>query len=441
MRGFSRTSGAMIFGSLAASWAFADLTLVPGQNGVQSATAQAVQTICPQMGALGGGQGELPQGQQQLFERCRELVQTSNAQQGAGGTAFDLGLNEQGLRDAIQRIAPEEVGAMASGSTDTSVDQMGNVIGRLSAVRGNFVSPSSVASLNWSSDSMTGGAAGDEFSRLGLFVTATGGFGEKDQTSEENGFEYDNLGLTVGMDYRFSDNLVAGFAVDYSETDVELDLGFGDSGTESIGASFYGTYYTGSFYIDGLIGFGQQDYDSQRNIIYANVNDVVSGDTDGNSFSFSIGAGYDTSWDALNGSFYVRVQSNATEIDGFAETGSELAMLIGDQDVDSLRAVLGGQMSKAFSKSYGVLMPYASFEFHHEFDDEQRSVVSQYVFDPTATSFSFLSDAADENFGVLGLGLSLLLPRGNQMFFSYDTVLGLDDVSSHVFSIGMRFEL
>ncbi|MFK8021390.1 MAG: autotransporter outer membrane beta-barrel domain-containing protein [Pseudomonadales bacterium] len=421
---------------------FADLNAIPGQNGVQSATAAVVQTICPQMGALGGGQGTLPAGQQQLFERCRELVQTSNAQQGAGGTGFALDLDEAELREALQRIAPEEVGAMASGSSDTAFNQVGSVVGRMATIRGSSIA-NPVAGVQWSLDPTTGGAAGDEgFSKLGLFVSATGGTGEKDRTSEEDGFEYDSYGLTIGMDYRFSDNLVGGIAIDYSSTDVDLDLGYGSSENDNTGATLYGTYYAGSFYIDAVLSFGKQDYDAQRNVAYAgNVNQALVANTDGDSTAFSLGAGYDITSDSWSTSLFGRVQSSSADIDGFTESGGELAMMVGDQSIDSLRAVLGAQVSKTISAGYGVWIPYIGLELHHEFDDEQRAVVSQYVFDPTATSFSFQSDAADENFALGNIGASLVLPHGSQMFFNYERSIGLADVTNNVFSIGIRFEL
>ena len=71
-------------------------------------------------------------------------------------------------------------------------------------------------------------------SRLGIFINGRLNFGEQDQTQNQDGFDFDTLGVTLGVDYRFRSNLVIGAAVGYSDSEVEFNFDGGDMQSESI---------------------------------------------------------------------------------------------------------------------------------------------------------------------------------------------------------------
>ena len=426
--------------------ALADLRQVPGLSGVQAATADAVQTICPQMVAL-NRQELLDPTQQLLLRDCGQLVHTSNAQQGTGTTALSLGLSEAELRDAIQRIAPEETEIMGAGSTDTAQDQLTNLQGRLQVLRtGDLGIPSS--GITWSGGNQTGGAAGNgDFSRLGLFINGIYGTGEKDATQEEDGFEYDAYGLTAGLDYRFSDQWVAGIAVGLSNSEADLDNNFGAIDTDGYSLSAYGTFHSDNFYLEGSLTYGDYEYNGTRNIVYASntaqpaVNQVVNSDTEGDQIAYSLGAGFNNYQGQWNYHLFARFSGIEADIDAYDESGSELAMRVASQSVESFQGVLGGQVYYAISSDAGVIRPYLGLEARFELEDDKRNITAQYLFDPTSTNFTFQTEAGDEDFYLLSAGASFQLKNGNQFYINYDTVLDLDDVDSDTLTFGIRMEL
>src|SRR5262249_17851959 len=52
-------------------------------------------------------------------------------------------------------------------------------------------------------------------SKLGIFAVGQGSFGNQDATLREPGFDFHTAGITVGADYRLSDQLILGMAFGY----------------------------------------------------------------------------------------------------------------------------------------------------------------------------------------------------------------------------------
>lgn len=443
------------------------LTAVPGQTDFQNRVGGAVATVCGALGAAATdrtGASDV----EDLFGRCQDLVQTANDVIGAGGVDFSLGLNATELNDALLEVAHEESTSQGSSSTDTSSGaQTSNVGGRLAAVRAG-ASGLSLSGLNFNINGGTvpgvavselfqavgGGEAGDsglasgqdssdaDFGRLGLFVSGSWTFGDRDSSDEEIGFDFNAGNITFGADYRVSDNFVAGGALGYGRTENDFDNAAGELEQDSIMLSLYGTLYAGeSFYVDAIATYAFNDYDQERNIVYSTINRVADGETEGDEYSITVGGGYDFFLEAWNVGPYARAALRRSDIDGFTETGAQgLNLQYSDQEIRSLSTALGAQVSRAISTDFGVLSPQLRVEWEHEFDDGSREISVQYAADPNNNQFFVITDGADKNFFNVGASLAATLPGGITAFADYETVLGLENVSMHIFTVGARME-
>lgn len=340
----------------------------------------------------------------------------------------------------VDFIAHEEVGASGSGLTDTAQNQMAGVIGRMQTLRGQG---GGLATINL----IEGGAAGDEFSRLSYFVNGNYGSGSKDKTTREQGFDFDSIGVTGGVDYRFSDQLVGGVALSLGESDTDLDNNLGKSETESWALTFYGSYYIDDWFIDGLLGYSTQDYDNQRNVLISGLgtgqsDQFIKSSTDGNAINISVGGGLSSELYGWQATYTARLDYMDATIDGYTEDRSNsLALKIADQDVESLQLIAGAQFSRALSRDWGTMNPYFGLEVRQEFEDETRVVSAQYSYDRFNNTFAFTSDDADSNYLLFSLGSSFVLSHGRQLFVNYDRVIALEDVTSGSITAGIRFEI
>lgn len=374
----------------------------------------------------------------ELLNLCNDYANAVN------GTALNDAAGISAALELIDFVTHEEVGAVGSGLTDTGHDQMASILGRLQSLRSGTPGVASANSINL----LNGGAAGADFSKLSYFVNLSYGDGEKDRTRNEQGFDFDSQALTLGVDYRFDDNLVGGVALSFGQSDVEVENNLGETESDNIGLTFYGSYYQDNWYLDASLGFSQYDYDSARNLpvatlmlMTAMVDQRLSSSTEGDALSWSIGGGMSQELNGWNANYSLRLDGVDATIDGYSETGGSLALKVADQDVESLQAVLGAQFSKAFSQKWGVISPYFGVELHQEFEDETRVVTAQYVFDRFGNQFSFTSDDADDSYFLISVGSSFVLSEGKQLFVNLDHIAGLDDVDSNTLTAGIRFEL
>ncbi|MGE3538116.1 MAG: autotransporter outer membrane beta-barrel domain-containing protein [Candidatus Tectimicrobiota bacterium] len=427
------------------------LPSLPGLTPPQQAIATAIDQLCPRFNPTTGATED-------LRLRCTELVVDSIER--PGGTPE--------LRQGLLQMAPEEIVTQGSNAVKTSNMQFGHVGARLAALRGGATGlsirgltstftppPILVASL--ASDAGPGGAMSnspDRLSRLGLFVDGEFTFGDKDATSREAGFDFRSAGATIGVDYRFTRQFVLGGAFNYGSSAVDLDADGGDLDTKSYALSLYGTYYvSNAWYIDGIFTQGWSDYDSTRHIAYTipglsgapvAVNQTARGDTDGHQFAFSFGSGYDWHTGALTFGPYARLNYIRVDIDAFEErirnnqNGFGLALAFENQDIESFTTIVGGQASYALSLPWGVLVPQLRVEWEHELLYDRRTLVARFVADPSREAINLVTDKPDRDFMNVGAALSMVFAGEKAAFLSYQTVLGLRDITAHNIVLGLR---
>jgi outer membrane autotransporter protein len=285
-----------------------------------------------------------------------------------------------------------------------------------------------------------GGASADEtsFEGLNLFISTDYQYKRKDEAAEA-GFQSDRFGLTVGLDAPMDWGVIGG-ALSYSHTWGEFDDSGGEFDTNSFGGLLYGSYYpSDASYIDAVIGLAGKGESLDRRVV---ANNTIIGDAEGDSLGFefqaSLSGGYDFTFDNITVGPRVGVHYLRTEIDGFTETGTPLALSYEDQVEDSLTTTAGLQASVAISTDFGVVVPQANAEYVHEFLNDRRTI------DATATDgtpISFVTDPPDRNYFNVGGGVVFILPDGIAPFLDYSAQVANRFEELHTITAGVRFEL
>lgn len=407
----------------------------------QQATADGVLLLCRDQ--LAGNQNLTDPTAIRLRARCGEIVRNEGENIGA-------------LNNALQNVQAEEAEVLSSQATATAGNQQSNIGNRLQALRAGAMGLT-IAGVNWHDAGVaTGGmASSDSFSRLGGFLNVDYATGDRDSSQNVDAFDFDMSGFTLGGDYRFSDTFIAGVAYHYLDAEADLDNNYGDFETKGHSLSVYATSYMDSFYIEGSITAGEYEYDSTRVVDYhtdSTFHENLTASPDGEQFAWSLGGGYITSKDSMTQSYYLQVNSVSLEIDGYTEAtdnpdNGAMAMVVGDQDVDSLTSELGAQFSWAISQDFGVVHPYINLAWVHEFEDGDDPIVTRYAnadlpSDQNVTNVSFLTqtDEFDSDYYRVSLGTTMGLTNGLQLFFNYDTLIDLEDTKYHSVTAGIRKE-
>ncbi|MEL6868657.1 MAG: autotransporter domain-containing protein [Pseudomonadota bacterium] len=390
----------------------------------------------------------LSEGQANLLERCTALIALANPGDGGDNTAA--------VRDALRQIAGEEVFAQSLISTQILNTQIKNIDSRLAALRGGArgVSVQGLA-LNVGGKALPGNLFSNaveqsdnallQDSRLGLFMNGRVNFGEQGATATENGFDFDTLGVTAGIDYRLRNDLAFGAAIGFANAEVDYNNTGGNLDSDSLTYTVYSTYFTDRFYIDVLAGIGDIDFDSARTMVFADggtgVDTIALGRTEGDQRIVSANFGYNID---RNGWLFVPFLGYDfidTNIDGYSEVeGQGWELAFDEQSVQSQILSAGVRMSYTKSVGFGVIVPHLRIALQEELEDEQRVLIARFVNDPTNTRFSFRTDAPDSSFLQLATGISVQMENGLAGFIDYETITGYDNLDTSTLTLGLRFE-
>lgn len=466
-----------------ASGGLTDPRLLDQFNALERAAAFANQATYDSLLDECGGPVLLPSCTSEVFgvfAEAQGLVHTANEILGSGSTQFSLGLDETGLGFALRWTAAEEIAAQGSSTTEFAASQLGSLAARLRSLRWGISGPRTTHNVTSPDGEMrvahrsepfaVGGAASADGigKRWSGFLDASYGYGDKDPTDLEDAFDFDGQELTMGLDYRISDALVAGGMFGYSSKEVDFDStqSVVDGGIKSDGYSalFYGLWEGDRAFLSGAIGYQMVSHDSRRRITYPSqnplsppANSLATSTTDSGALLASLGTGYAF----RSGGFSVEpgldLAYTSASVDAFTERSIDLStnspddpfdLRIGSQSIDSLDAALGLKFDYVFTPGFGVLVPYLAARYHRELLNDTRRISARYAgaFElllqdvANDSNFNVPTDEPDDDYYTVSAGASVVLQGGLMGFLQYMQVLGLDNYSDTVITGGIRYE-
>lgn len=390
-----------------------------------------------------GGGGDFDQLALNLRGQSLDVARLRRAGQ---RTALDVtSLASGGFGSADQRLAGSGLGGFDDTGGVPSFD-----LEWLARVDAALENPEATAS------SGSGGGSGGEAeappfdtggSRWGVFVNGRVSVGDAPRTQRQAGYDFETEGLTAGVDYRFGESLVFGAAFGYLTSDTDLGRGRGEIDVEGYSLSGYFTYFRDRFYVDGILGWGRNDFEISRVLVLPRpfrgaTRLVARGEPDGTTASADVGFGYNILGGALGLEAFGRLAYARTDIDGYRERGAgPFDLTFADQDLESLLTEAGLELSYPWSLSWGVLQPSIRVALLHEFSDDGRAVDVGFDADRARRRFRNRTDTPDRDFVNLGAALTATFKRGWAAYLQYDTDVARDDFDIYTVSIGVRKQL
>jgi outer membrane autotransporter protein len=215
--------------------------------------------------------------------------------------------------------------------------------------------------------------------------------------------------------------------------------------------SAYSTWYQQSnWYMDSVLTYARNDYDSTRLISFAlpliTVNQLARASSGGTDLNASVTFGRDFNKDSLNYGFYGRAMYGRQGYDGYIEQvdpnlpGAGLALRVADRDVSSLSSVLGAKFSVSHSTNWGVFVPQFEIEWQKEYRSDAEAFQAFFVNDPSGTPIIITGEALDDSFFRAGIGFSAVMTRGRSGFLMYEHIFGRDRISQYSLALGFRVE-
>ena len=419
-----------------------DTSLSPLENGAELTKQQSVGAALDVACAINSGKGE---GADATF----------------ASTCASLGaLSADEIPGVLNQLIPDQIGQQANDTHQVGAANVDNIQQRIGNLRaGNqgisfaglraVISGKTLALGDIIDSEMRGGSAGEDSfkgSRFGAFVTGSITTGDKDAADGLDGYEFDSQMLTLGVDYRVSNTVFVGVALGLGDTTSESDAGRSEFDSDTLGVSFYGNWYPKkNVYVDWVVGYSGNDYDSTRRVNFGSgataVSSVASGDTEGHQVSLSSSLGWETSINKWMITSYGRAGYIESTMSGYDEADSAgLALSIDQQIVRTVPVSLGASIERVFSVPFGVLIPQIDMEWVKDLNDGERKVTAAFVNAPDAGSFTSSTSTPDSDYIEASLSLTALFKGGMMAFVRYGTELSHDDYSVSTIEAGGRME-
>ena len=448
------------------------LTTLPGLNEAQQMMAQSINNVCPTINSIA-----LTPDQRQLATVCAAMTGTAVQLQGQPNPLGvpSLGISAGALAGALESLnGGAELVVPTSQSSSLQIQQsnmLGGVVeARLSALHNPLAgtefaaasgprqlaaaTPSSVSDASPSLYQGGPVVATYQAGRLGVYANGVGQFGDRDASSRENGFSFNNTGVVAGADYRLTPQLAAGMAFSYTHADTAFNTSTTSPSGQSIETDLYqGTIYatysvTDALFLNGSAMLGGGNTNSRRHVIIPSNNPAIptidafaTGASGISNDSINVGTGYVFSFDSLTLTPTARFQYLRASSDGFTETGAGgVNLTYGGSGHNSYLSFIGGQAQYTMPTSLGIVYPSVRFDWAHQYNNGNSAVSVAYSNDPLLLStFVLPADKVTRNYFDLGVGLAMQLSPMQSAFINYDTILGLSKTTYNSFIAGLRF--
>jgi len=269
--------------------------------------------------------------------------------------------------------------------------------------------------------------------RWGVWVTGFGDFVNVDNEGSAEGYNFTTGGVTVGIDYRLTDNFVIGLMGGYAHTWTDLN----PSGSIDVNTGWgggYAGYFSHGLYIDGAVFGGADSFNTSRAAV---LGGNATGSSNGYVFSTFIAGGYNFHVGQLTIGPTAALQYSSVEINGFSENGSIAPVKVSSDTQDSMRTDLGFRAWYDIHIGQIGMRPFVSAAWEHEYDYSALPISASLVDIPGAP-VTVNGPSLGHDSAVVNAGVAVQWTRTFSTYVSYDGQLGRARYNSNGVSGGLR---
>jgi outer membrane autotransporter protein len=268
--------------------------------------------------------------------------------------------------------------------------------------------------------------------RWGVWMTGFGDFVSVDGDSNASGYNFTTGGVSLGIDYRLTDELAIGVMGEYSHTWTSLK----PSGSIDVNSGRGGLYATWShhgLYLNAAAYGGYNSYNSSRSALQG----LASGNTEGAELSTFISGGYDFHFGLLTVGPIAALQYTYANIDGFSENGSLAPMQIHSDSVNSLRSDVGFRLFYQWQLGKVIIEPSLKAAWEHEYLYSALPITAGFASIP-GPSATFTGPAEGHDSAIVSAGVSVQWTPTLTTYLNYDGQLGRSNYDSNAVTGGVR---
>jgi len=266
-----------------------------------------------------------------------------------------------------------------------------------------------------------------------FFITGTGEWGDIENTRDTLGTDLTTGGVTVGADYRVSDNFLVGLLGGYNHTTSDL----WDDGRLRVNGGRGGAYaslFNENAFLNLLATGGYDSYDIRR----SSFGGEARGKSHGGEFNGLISGGYEFDCGGWRIGPIGGVQYTYIQLDSFKEDGSDAPLHFPKQSQNSLRSTLGARVAYDWEFCGVKVTPEVRAQWLHEYLDATASIDSQFA--AGGDVFTTYGSKIGRNGLLLDAGLSVQVTPHCALYAYYTGDLARENYTAHAVNGGLRVQ-
>ena len=275
--------------------------------------------------------------------------------------------------------------------------------------------------------------------RWGLWAQGYGGMGDRHGNEISSRYDYDLAGIVVGFDRKMGDSLLLGISMGYSHTRLNMKDSSDSATVSSYQGSLYGSYKKDPWYVNGIMAYGYNRYDTSRNIIFGGLARTANALYGGHAMGGYVETGYRLTTAVVNIIPMASIQGSHLTRDSFKERDAGALNLYVDRDnASSMQSSLGVRLRKEYGVSTGIVVPEIWGKWLHEFSNNEYTVNALFAGSPISI-FTVKGGRPDRDSANAGLLLTWETKKGMDLYISYDAILS-GDRTDQGGSLGMCYK-
>ena len=276
---------------------------------------------------------------------------------------------------------------------------------------------------------------GVEPTPLTTYAMGTFAGGNRSESANMAGFNYDAVSGTAGLEYSVNRNLIVGFAANATATRADINTG-ASVDVDALQAAAYASYATKHWFADALAAYGRHDLDLAR----PGVNDVIRGSTEASAVALAARGGYLFDFGRLRAGPIAGLTYIHSKVDGYTEKGDpQLTLNVSALTVDALTGSVGVRFLAPFQSGGRFFVPFLNVTLEHNFGDSSQTLSASLTQAPLAPVLSPVPGFDTRTYGKIDGGLTVQMGPQLGATISASSTFARDEAQDYRISAGLNY--
>ena len=210
----------------------------------------------------------------------------------------------------------------------------------------------------------------EETQRSGMWINAFGQVSSQDAQGAFAGYDAAIYGTMIGYDMPLGPDTRAGVAIGFGRGTIDGKTFDANVNMNSYNAMAYIGHETGTWFVNGDVAFGWNDYTSERHIQFPGLNRTAAGNYSGQEYTAFASTGYHFATPMATITPFASLQYTRMDLGSYTETGAgDIDLRVNPQRYDFVESGLGVKVAHPFVSGDKTFVPDVHFTWFHELNN------------------------------------------------------------------------